>query len=93
MEAVARGVVEQAIDDELKEYGIGKRGKGFSKFKDAMTTSIKKKIKALSLYRGVMRPYPHPRSNEVLEGLAAYRGGQSGMVYAEAFESVFRRNF
>jgi LmbE family N-acetylglucosaminyl deacetylase len=53
--------------------------------------AIRKKIYALSLYRGVMRPYPHPRSDEVLEGLAAYRGGQSGMVYAEAFESVFRR--
>ena len=52
---------------------------------------VEKKIKALSLYRGVMRPYPHPRSDEVLKGLAAYRGGQSGMNYAEAFESVFRR--
>ena len=55
--------------------------------------AIEKKIYALSLYSGVMRPYPHPRSNEVLVGLAAYRGGQSGMVYAEAFESVFRRDF
>lgn len=54
---------------------------------------IKKKIEALSKYRGVMRPYPHPRSEEVLKGLAAYRGGQSGLVYAEAFESVFRRGF
>jgi len=55
--------------------------------------AIRKKIEALSLYRGVMRNYPHPRSNEVLEGLAAYRGGQAGMFYAESFESVFRRNF
>jgi len=55
--------------------------------------AIDKKIEALSLYRGVMRPYPHPRSEEVLKGLAAYRGGQAGMVYAESFESVFRRGF
>lgn len=49
------------------------------------------KIKALSAYKGVMRPYPHPRSTEALEGLAAYRGSQAGCNYAEAFESVFRR--
>ena len=49
------------------------------------------KIKALSMYRGVMRPYPHPRSTEAIEGLAAYRGAQSGCNYAEAFECAFRR--
>ena len=49
------------------------------------------KLKALAAYKGVMRPYPHPRSNEALEGLAAYRGAQAGCRYAEAFESVLRR--
>ena len=49
------------------------------------------KVKALSAYKGVMRPYPHPRSKEALEGLAAYRGVQAGCNYAEAFESVFMR--
>lgn len=48
------------------------------------------KVKALSIYRGVMRPYPHPRSAEFIEGLAAYRGGQWGLMYAEAFEVVMR---
>ena len=48
------------------------------------------KVKALSMYRGVMRPYPHPRSAEFIEGLAAYRGGQWGMEFAEAFEVVLR---
>lgn len=52
---------------------------------------VRKKIEALSRYRGVMRPYPHPRSEEALMGLAACRGAQAGMVYAEAFESAFRR--
>ena len=52
---------------------------------------LKKKIKALSFYEGVMRDYPHPRSKESLRGLAAYRGSQSGLMYAEAFESVFRK--
>ncbi len=52
---------------------------------------IDAKVKALSMYRGVMRPYPHPRSEETLYGLAAYRGSQSGCYYAEAFELVLRR--
>jgi LmbE family N-acetylglucosaminyl deacetylase len=52
---------------------------------------VDKKIEALSQYRGVMRDYPHPRSREAVRGLAAYRGVQAGMKYAEAFESVFRR--
>lgn len=47
------------------------------------------KIKALNAYKGVMRPYPHPRSNEAYEGLAAYRGCTAGVKYAEAFEVVF----
>ena len=49
------------------------------------------KVKALSMYRGVMRPYPHPRSAEAIEGFAAYRGCQTGCVYAEAFEVALRR--
>lgn len=49
------------------------------------------KIKALSAYKGVMRPYPHPRSSEALAGLSAYRGVQAGCNYAEAFECAFKR--
>ena len=52
---------------------------------------IELKIKALSANKGVMRPYPHPRSTEALEGLAAYRGAQAGCNYAEAFECAFKR--
>jgi hypothetical protein len=54
---------------------------------------IDAKVKALSSYRDVMRPYPHPRSEESLKGLALYRGSQAKLLYAEAFESAFRRNF
>lgn len=49
------------------------------------------KLKALAAYTGVMRPFPHPRSEEAITGLAAYRGVQAGCNYAEAFESVFFR--
>lgn len=50
------------------------------------------KLRALACYKGVMRPYPHPRSAEALRGLAAWRGAQAGCLYAEAFETVFRRD-
>ena len=50
---------------------------------------LEKKLEALSAYVGVMRPYPHPRSVEALTGLAACRGAQAGIDYAEAFQSVF----
>ena len=52
---------------------------------------VKKKLEALHAYKGVMREYPHPRSEEGIRGLAAYRGSQSGCNYAEAFECVYRR--
>ena len=51
---------------------------------------VEAKIKALGTYRGVMRPYPHPRSAEYITGLAAMRGGQWGCDYAESFETVVR---
>ena len=52
---------------------------------------VQTKLAALKSYVGVMRPYPHPRSDEALEGLAAYRGAQAGCYYAEAFECVYGR--
>ena len=51
---------------------------------------VDKKIEALKAYSGVMRPYPHPRSAEYISGLAAVRGSQWGVNYAEAFEVVLR---
>ena len=50
------------------------------------------KISALACYRSVMKDPPHPRSDEVMRGHAAYRGGQSGFIYAEAFQTVFQTN-
>ncbi len=37
-----------------------------------------------------LRPYPHPRSAEYILGLAAMRGSQWGVNYAEGFECVLR---
>ena len=50
---------------------------------------VDRKVRALSAYRDVMRDYPHSRSQEAIEGLAAHRGAQAGMRYAEAFETAF----
>ncbi|HHT67289.1 MAG TPA: PIG-L family deacetylase [Erysipelotrichaceae bacterium] len=52
---------------------------------------VKTKLEAAKAYKGIMRPYPHPRSTEFIKSLAAYRGSQAGCNYAEAFECVFRR--
>ncbi len=52
---------------------------------------FRRKLDALKAYRGVMRPFPHPRSEEALHGLASYRGGQAGLHLAEGFQTAFRR--
>ena len=59
-------------------------------FVEVGSEGVAAKNKALSMYRGVMRPYPHPRSEAAITGLAAYRGSQWGLNYAEAFEVVLR---
>jgi len=66
-------------------------GPGFQSdaFVELGEEALAKKIQALRSYQGVMRDYPHPRSEEVLRGLAACRGAQAGMDRAEAFESAF----
>lgn len=51
---------------------------------------LEAKLAALACYRRVMRPFPHPRSREALTGLAAMRGAQSGLRYAEAFVTLQR---
>ena len=53
--------------------------------------TLQLKLQALSKYKKVMRPVPHPRSVEVLTGHASSRGAQSGYQYAEAFQMVFKR--
>lgn len=77
------------------EWGLNASANGFipNTFVEVHEEGINKKLEALELYRGVMREYPHPRSHTAIKGLAAYRGGQAGMNYAESFQSVFRRNF
>lgn len=60
-------------------------------FVEIKEAGLAKKIEALSQYEGVMREYPHPRSETAIRGLASYRGCQAGLLFAEGFELVFRR--
>ncbi len=47
-----------------------------------------KKIGALKAYDEEMRDFPHSRSYKVVEALAKVRGGNVGLLKAEAFTSV-----
>ncbi len=75
------------------EWGLNTSLRPFTPnlFVELKEEGIDRKLKALSQYEGVMREFPHPRSDTAIKGLAAYRGCQAGMVYAEGFETVFRR--
>lgn len=49
------------------------------------------KYEALACYEGVLRDTPFPRSLEGIVAQTRYRGGQSGFLYAEGFQTVWRR--
>jgi LmbE family N-acetylglucosaminyl deacetylase len=46
------------------------------------------KIQALRIYNTEIRQFPHPRSPEALQAIAARWGSAVGLQYAEAFELV-----
>jgi len=53
-----------------------------------ITHTLKRKLKALAVYRSEMRPFPHARSLRALEALARVRGATVGVQAAEAFVLV-----
>ncbi len=53
--------------------------------------TLDKKLAALKEYKGEMREFPHPRSEEFIGMLAKIRGGDSGYLAAEAFVIVRER--
>ena len=55
-----------------------------------ISSTLKKKIKALGCYGEEMRPWPHSRSLKAVEHLAHWRGATIGAEAAEAF--VLGRN-
>ncbi|MFA6030769.1 MAG: PIG-L deacetylase family protein [Elusimicrobiota bacterium] len=54
----------------------------------SIQSHLETKLAALRAYAGELRPFPHPRSRELVEALAAVRGSQAGFSSAEAFELV-----
>lgn len=51
---------------------------------------LEAKLEGLNAYEGIMRQYPHPRSNEAIKSLACLRGSESGLIFAEAFQTAFK---
>lgn len=46
------------------------------------------KIKAFRMYKSEIMRFPHPRSIKAIENLAIYRGIESGLLMAEAFQLI-----
>ena len=58
-------------------------------FVDVDADDVYSKVKAVGVYKDVIRKVPHPRSETVINALATIRGSQSGTRMAEAFQLVF----
>lgn len=52
------------------------------------TEDMRVKVSAMKAYQSELRPYPHPRSLEVLKVLAKLRGSEIGCQSAEAFTLI-----
>jgi len=66
-------------------------GTGFlpNAFFEISEKALKTKEEILKQYDDVIRKAPHPRNFESFKSLARYRGGQAGVLYAEAFRKIF----
>ncbi len=53
-----------------------------------ITKQFTNKIRAFKMYKSEVMKFPHPRSIKAVENLAIYRGVQSGVSKAEAFELI-----
>lgn len=53
-----------------------------------VSQTLEVKIKAMLLYKGEVRSFPHPRSTEALRAIAGKWGSVAGVQAAEAFELV-----
>jgi LmbE family N-acetylglucosaminyl deacetylase len=58
-----------------------------TRFVDIAATAAAKR-RALEAYAEEMRPFPHPRSFEAIDALAAWRGASAGLRAAEAFTVI-----
>ena len=59
-------------------------------FVNVTEKQLQAKVKALDVYKNVLRSAPHPRRKANIYALATYRGSQIGYNYAEGFKLVWR---
>ena len=52
---------------------------------------LEKKVQLMRIYESEGGEFPFPRSGEAITALAKYRGSQSGLLAAEAYELVLER--
>ncbi len=67
------------------EYNLIKTNNFSPNYFIDITNYMDQKIKLLSIYKSEISKPPFPRSFEVIEALATFRGSQSGFKFAEAF--------
>jgi len=53
-----------------------------------ISTTLERKLRAMEMYEGESRAFPHPRSGRALKATAEYWGSVSGLQAAEAFQLV-----
>jgi LmbE family N-acetylglucosaminyl deacetylase len=71
------------------EWGFGQFGSFIPNWFFDVGTTLEKKIAAMAMYPGEIRPFPHPRSREAIEAAARRWGSQVGLGAAEPFQTVF----
>ena len=54
-----------------------------------ITKYFEKKLEIYKIYKSELMKKPLPRSSEVIESIAKYRGSRIGKKYAESFQLIF----
>lgn len=85
---VPKGSIKRILSYEVvSETEWGRNLKSFipNFYIELNRVDLQKKLSALRAYGSEIKPYPHPRSLEVLETLAKLRGSEAGIKLAESF--------
>lgn len=73
-------------------FNFVKKDKFFPNVYFNITSTLKKKIQLVKIYKSEFKKHPFPRSPESIRSLASIRGSESGYKYAEAFKLLLERN-
>jgi LmbE family N-acetylglucosaminyl deacetylase len=84
-----RSLVSEIYSFEVlssSEWGLGNGGEHFHPtYFVEISSFMDKKLQAMSAYETEIRDFPHPRSLQAIQALAARRGSQTGLKAAEGF--------